>query len=269
MKKDYINILSEFLNTPLDSGDEIFAKFSSLPGAVVGVGEKPLQRFVYVPGNRKDRVLLCAHIDTVWDKAYKKPFSDERTVIFEDGIFKSNNPDCGIGADDHAGCAMLWALRENGHSILITDGEEFGKIGAKYLKNSHQKLYRELNRHRYMLALDWKGTDCCLFNQVDNTAKFKKYIECDLGFVDSKTDGGCDLQILCKHVCGANLGVGYHGWHKASETLVLSEWENTFDKLTVFLENPQPRFRSRILLKYIRLAKICVNKALRILKLKK
>ncbi len=269
MKGNYIHILSNFLNTPLDSGDEIFAKFSTLPGAVVGVGEKSLQRFVYIPGNRKDRVVLCAHIDTIWDRAYKKPFSGERTVIFEDGIFKSHSDVCGIGADDRAGCAMLWELRECGHSILIIDGEEFGKVGAKYLKNSHKKLYRELNRHRYMLALDWKGTDCCLFNQVDNTKNFKRYIEKDLGFLDSKTNGGSDLQILCRRVCGANLGVGYYSWHTPKETLVMTEWENTLNKVSAFLENPQPRFHSRVFPRYVRLAKICANKALRILKLKK
>ena len=269
MKNDYINILTEFLSAPIDSGDEVFAKFASLEGAVVGVGEKSLQRFVYIPGNRKDRVVLCAHIDTVWDNEYDKAFSGERTVIFEDGIFKSNNTDCGIGADDRAGCAMLWMLRESGHSILITDGEEHGKIGARYLKKSHKKLYRELNRHRYMLALDMKGTDSCSFNQVYNTKKFKRYIENSLGFIDGKSTGGNDLQILCRYIGGANLGIGYHNFHTNRETLVLSDWENTLNKVSIFLEKPQRKFRSRYLPRYMRFAKICVNKILRILKLKK
>ena len=137
--------LLSFLNTPLDSGDIIFEKFSALPNAVIGVGDAPLKRYVYIPGTREDRVVLVAHIDTIWDQSYKKPFTEDRGVVFDDGIFRSNNPNCGIGADCRAGCAMLWELRDCGHSILITDGEEYGKFGANHLKQSNPKLYSELN----------------------------------------------------------------------------------------------------------------------------
>lgn len=272
MNDTYISTLSEFLNAPLDSGDAIFERFAALSGAVVGKSDEPLQRYVYLPGTRKDRVVLVAHIDTVWDKAYHKlnvPLSEDRTILYEDGVFKSGTEGCGIGADDRAGCAMLWQMRECGHSILIVDGEEKGKCGAKYLKKSNPKLFRELNRHAYMIELDWKGTECCLFNQVDNTDKFKKYIENDFGFADSKASGGCDLQILCRHVCGVNIGVGYHGWHTDKETLVVAEWENTLEKLSAFLSKPQKRFKNRFFSPYVRLARICANKLLRILKIKK
>lgn len=185
--------------------------------------------------------------------------------MFEDGIFKSDNPGCGIGADDRAGCAMLWALQSCGHSILIADGEEHGKHGANYLRKSNHKLFRELNHHCYMIEFDWKGTDCCLYNQVDNTEKFKNYIETQLGFIDSKAKGGTDLGVLCQRVCGVNLGVGYGAWHTSKEYLVLADWENTRNKVHAFLEKPQPRFRSRPLLKYLRFAKRCVKKILRII----
>ena len=71
---------------------------------------------------------------------------------------------------------MLWELRNSGYSLLITDGEEFGKHGAKYLRKHNRKLFRKINKHSFLIELDWKGTDCCLFNQVDNTEKFKSYI---------------------------------------------------------------------------------------------
>lgn len=265
----YKETVSDFLNTPLNSADAIIERFAALPGAVVGKGKEPLQRYVYIPGKRKDRVLLVAHADTVWDKAYKPDFSEQQTVVFEDGIFKGTNTNCGIGADDRAGCAMLWVLRDCGHSILITDGEEHGKHGARYLKKSNLQLFGELNRHRYMLELDWKGTGCALFNQVANTTRFKAFIENELGFTDSKASGGTDLAILCRNICGANLGVGYHGWHKSSETLVLSEWENTLSTLSAFLERPQPRFSTIFLSPYTAFIKRCVGKVLRMLKLKK
>lgn len=266
---NHIDTLLNFLNTPLDSGDEIFDRFAALPGAVAGKGAEPLQRYVYIPGARKDRVVLVAHIDTVWDRSYNNPFSEPRGVIFEDGIFKSNCPQCGIGADDRAGCAMLWQLKSCGHSILIVDGEERGKHGANNLRKSNHKLFRELNRHRYMIEFDWKGTNCCLYNQVDNTKRFKKYITEKLGFIDSKAKGGTDLGVLCLQACGVNLGVGYSGWHTNNEQLVLSDWENTLDKVRAFLEKPQPKFRARALPRYIRFVKRCVKKVLKAIRIMK
>ncbi len=268
MTNNYIDIITEFLNTPLDCLDQIFERFAALPGAVVGTGEKHLQRYVYIPGIRDDRVLLVAHIDTVWDKAYTSSCIGENGAIFEDGVFRSSNQNCGIGADDRAGCAMLWALRNCGHSILIVAGEEHGKVGARYLKKTNKSLFRELNRHCFMIELDWAGTDGCLFNQVDNTKKFKKHIEEKVGFLDSRASGGTDLQVLCKNVCGVNIGVGYHGQHRNNETLVLSEWENTIRKLSDYLERPQRRFRISIRVAGIRFSRRIVGKILRILKIK-
>ena len=269
MTSRYADILTEFLNMPLDCADAIFERFAGLPEAIVGIGEQPLQRYVYISGKRDDKILLVAHIDTVWDRAYKSADIGERGVIFEDGIFRSSNPDCGIGADDRAGCAMLWELRDSGHSILIVDGEEHGKVGARYLKQSNKALFRELNRHSFMIELDWAGTDGCLFNQVDNTKKFKKHIEENVGFRDSKASGGTDLQVLCRNVCGVNIGVGYHGQHTKAETLVLAEWENTLCKLRDYLKKPQRRFCISITTVGMRLSKRIIVKILRILKIKK
>ena len=53
-------------------------------------------------------------------------------VVFEDGVYSSGDDLCGIGADDRAGCAMLWLLRDSGHSLLILDGEEHGQVGAAF-----------------------------------------------------------------------------------------------------------------------------------------
>ncbi len=233
-------ILEEFLSVPLNSGDALFERFAQLPGAVCSQGSKPLERYVYVPGSRKDRIVLVAHTDTVWDNAYNRPM--ETSVIFEDGVFKGTNPDCGIGADDRAGCAMLWALRDSGHSLLLVDGEEHGKIGARYLRKSDPKLFRTLNRHRFMLEMDWQGTGTCLYNQVDYTKRFQSYITDKLGFSVAPKGGGCDLQFLCHRICGTNVGVGYHGIHRSGETLVLSEWENTLSHLRAFLAESHPEF---------------------------
>lgn len=233
-------LLEEFLSYPLNNVEEIFARFERLPGAISGKGKTALERYVCIPGSRKNKIVLVAHADTVWDDAYGKPASN--TVHFEDGIFKGTGPDCGIGADDRAGCAMLWALRDCGHTILLVNGEEKGKHGAHFLRQSNPHLFRFLNRHQFMLELDWKGTGTALFNQVDNTKGFQQYIAQTLGFQDAQRPGGCDLEVLCHRICGANIGVGYHNWHRPEEYLNVSEWENTLSCLSRFLRLDHPRF---------------------------
>lgn len=236
---DSKTILDQFLNIPITSSQGVFDIFAQLPGAISHKGRKELQQFVYVPGTRKDRVVLVAHADTVWNTFYGKP--QEAKLQYADGIYSSGNEKCGIGADDRAGCAMVWALRDSGHSLLIVDGEEKGKIGANYLRKSHKKLFRELNRHQFMLELDWAGVGGCLFNQVDNTQVFKDYIQ--TAFTDSQKKGGCDLQILCRDICGANLSVGWWNCHTPREQLSLPQWEENLRKLTAFLEKTQPQFK--------------------------
>lgn len=233
-------ILDQFLNIPISSSRGVFEIFAQLPGAIHEKGEKPLEQFVYVPGTREDRVVLVAHGDTVWDAAYGHP--RDAVLQYQDGIYMSGSEKCGIGADDRAGCAMVWALRNSGHSLLILDGEEKGKIGANYLRRSYPKLFRQLNRHAFMLEMDWMGADGCLFNQVRNTQSFKDYIQTAAGFTDSRKKGGCDLQILCRDICGANLSTGWSHCHTAQEQLVVADWERAYEKLSAFLEKPQARY---------------------------
>lgn len=240
---DSFDLLNCFLNVPLTETDELFLVFSSLPNAVQGIGEKPKERYVYVPGVRSDRLLLVAHADTVWDTSYQKTENADAGIVFEKGVFHGSNPKVGIGADDRAGCAMLWALRESGHSLLLLDGEEKGKIGARYLKESNPGLFCEINRHRFMIELDTRGNELCLFNQVDYTEKFKNYILENLNLKEeSANKGGCDLQVLCHNVCGVNIAVGYYNQHSASEFLRLEEWERAYAQLGEFLKKSHQRF---------------------------
>lgn len=269
-RENSIDILTYFLNLPVADSHEIYQKFSALPWAVVGVGNQPLERFVYIPGTKKDALLLVAHTDTVWDAAYGKAV--QTTAAYKDGMFYSTNPACGIGADDRAGCAMLWALRNSGHSLLLVDGEEKGKRGAHYLRKHNPKLFRKLNAHQFMIELDWRGTGGCLYNQVENTQAFKDYISSHLGFQDSHQKGGCDLQVLCQKICGVNIGVGYHNNHHTTEILNVAEWENTYQVLSAFLQQEHPKFPipvSKQLKAQLRRCKSKCGSILRKLKLKK
>ncbi|MBO5287385.1 MAG: hypothetical protein J6B34_04595 [Clostridia bacterium] len=246
---DNKELMIEFLEMPLNSGDMIFEKFSALPGAIVGKGELPLQRYAYIPGSRSDRVLLVAHADTVWDKDYEKFYSykpKEHIVLYENGVFFSGDRECGIGADDRAGCAMLWKLRESGHSILVLDGEEDGNRGAWYIKKSCPDLYKELNNHCFMIALDHIRTAHASFEKVNCTKAFKLFIEKETGCKDEKLSGGSDLQVLCDKVCGVNFGVGYQNYHQPGEVLLLSDWEKSYNMLKELLEKPQRKYKTKL-----------------------
>ena len=260
-------VLDQFLNLPIDSSQGVFEVFAQLAGAIWKKGDKPLEQFIYIPGTREDRVVLSAHADTVWDAFYGNP--QDAVLCYEDGVYSSGSDVCGIGTDDRAGCALVWALRNSGHSLLILDGEEKGKIGAKYLKEKHPRIFREINRHRFILELDWAGSCACLFNQVDNTKAFKDYIQKEAGFFDSRKKGGSDLQILCRDVCGANLSVGWQACHSPKERLVLVDWEKNFEVLSDFLVRPQPKFAIPVHLRIYRGIRAMIGKVLRKLGLRK
>ncbi len=238
-------LLESFLNLPLTDTEEIFARFAALPRAVKGQGKKPMERYVYIPGTRADRVLLIARADTVWDSRYGAELAegDGHEVKFAMGIYFTATPKHGIGADDRAGCAMLWGLRESGHSLLLLDGGEHGGIGAKYLRSRDSALFRQINRtHRMMIALDAHGSNSCLFDGVDCSSEFKEYIETNLELRRGKTLEEGDLKILCERICGFHYGMGYVNQHSATEMLFVKGWNAAYQKLYEFLRQEHPVF---------------------------
>ena len=135
------DVLLEFLNMPLGNTDEIFKKFATLPGSVHrGITH---EQFLFVKGNRDDKVLLVAHADTHWDTRNRGNGHIPQEVVQEQGIIR--NARGGLGDDDRAGCAILWILKDMGHSILITDGEERGGWGSGWLMNENQDIAVEIN----------------------------------------------------------------------------------------------------------------------------
>ncbi len=237
--------LLRFLSVPLSDSGDIFDAFAALPNAVYCKGDSKLKRFVYVPGTRSDRVVLIAHADTVWDDAYlDKPCKTLFTVDEEHQLIRSAQEGAGIGADDRAGCAMLWKLRFSGHSLLLLDGEEHGHFGALLLQKHYPALLRQLNRHRYMLQLDLWGANYCMYHKIPNSKAFCAYIESSLSLEALDRKNGTDISYLCTSACGANISVGYLKFHTPAEVLSITAWQNMFQSLQAFLEKPQPKFRT-------------------------
>jgi hypothetical protein len=198
---DDIKVLLQFLNMPLGNTGAIFAKFGELDGAEHrGVGKR---QFVYRPGERDDRVLLVAHADTVWNG--------------------------GLGADDRAGCAIAWLLKDLGHSLLIVDGEETGRQGSHWLMEANDDIGDEINdKHNFVIEFDRRnGTDYKCYDV--GTREFRKYIEAMTSYAESDRHSYTDIGTLCRKVPGANLSVGYRNEHTEKEYLVVKEWQHTLD----------------------------------------
>jgi hypothetical protein len=232
-----IDVLLSFLEEPLNDASGIFQRFAALPGAELRVGAEPGERFLFVSGHRHDAATLVAHADTV--------FFDVAGHIMdiEGDIIRSGSPDYGIGADDRAGCAILWLLRNSGHHLLITDMEECGRIGANYLIDTHPDIARVINGSSFIIQFDRRnGTDYKYYH-LPVTDEFDDFIRSNLpGYHDAGTSSFTDITVLCTNVCGVNVSVGYRNEHHPEETLNIPEWRNTCERVGAMMERPLRRF---------------------------
>ena len=232
--------LKMFLKCGLSSPDEIFEKFLTLENAKSYETNGTID-CVYVPGTRSDRVLLVAHADTVFT-IYPDNEKQHEFFIDEGDIYRSLEDDAGIGADDRAGCAILWLLKDLGHSLLITNNEEIGSVGAQNIRDYHKELFEELNNHQYMIEFDRR--DSCDYKVYDIpvTEDFKRFIEINTGYKEADRHFSTDIKILCDKICGVNLSIGYYYEHTEWENLKFHEWEKTLHMARKMLEPEQQKF---------------------------
>lgn len=234
------HVLHFFLTLPISSTERVFARFRTLPGAVETHGEGK-QGYLYVPGTRADRCVLVAHADTYYDRAYQDAECAAR-LERGNGVYYSGSDACSIGADDRAGCAMLWLLRNSGHSLLLLDGEEHGQIGSHYLRDTNPSLFDELNSHSFMVQLDRRGKNDYKVYDIPVSDEFLAFVERETGYERAEGSGKTDIMVLCRDVCGVNLSVGYYDEHRGEERLVISEWERTLGVVRSLLEKDLKRY---------------------------
>ncbi|TXT66026.1 MAG: hypothetical protein BAJALOKI3v1_50024 [Promethearchaeota archaeon] len=208
-------LIDWFYYTPKD----VLEKFASLDNSI-SHGEYK-ERFVFIPGSRQDRVLLVAHADTVFNRMKPK-------IKFENGVFSSELKNCGIGADDRAGCAIVWALKDLGHSIFIADGEESGCVASNYA-SSIPEINDMLQDHQFMIEFDRRGSNDLVFYDV-GTKEFKSWCQHQFDGYKTNTGSFTDISVLAKKICGVNISIGYYSQHTSRETLVYSQWLNTLEK---------------------------------------
>lgn len=221
---------------------QVLDKFQGIPGSFSdGLGQ---ERFVYVDGKRNDKVLLVAHADTVWDWLEKG--DDSRIgLLYEKGVLSSakqhstyeikyhikknkyktvTRTGAGIGADDRAGCGIVWKLRNLGHSLLITSGEEKGCIATRRIMRSPY-WQNKIAEHQFAVEFDRRSDNDIVFYDVA-TNEFAQYVAKETGY-KAAPGSVTDISHLCERICGVNMSVGYYDEHSCEERLVLKEFERT------------------------------------------
>ena len=170
-------------------------------------------------------IALVAHLDTVFDKPPVDIFYDTRKNVMW-------SPQ-GLGADDRAGVFAIVKILQSGlrpHVILTTD-EEVGGLGAMELA----KLDCPFEDLRYMIQLDRRGTNDCVFYDCDNPA-FVEYVE-EFGFIEA-WGSFSDISELCPAwgIAGVNLSIGYRDEHSYQELLYVSSFFATVEKVKRMLK---------------------------------
>jgi hypothetical protein len=95
--------------------------------------------------------------------------------VYSDGGDKISSPQ-GIGGDDRCGVYMIMQIvKDYNCSVLFTEDEEIGCIGANKFVKALRKKEIEIAKVNYMIELDRKGANDAVFYECDNP-EFERFI---------------------------------------------------------------------------------------------
>lgn len=257
-------VLMNFLKMSNHSSDEVFNKFKkSLDSYIYKESSvSKHERFLYYRGKRENKVLLVAHADTFFTKEHLFEKEEKELITFTNrylGLSHPNNDSTnsnsmnqfiqnkngnqGIGADDRAGCAILYLLKDSGHSLLIVDGEELGGLGSKWLMDIHSDIANEINQHQFMIEFDLPGEMSYKTYNVGSD-ELCELIENHYLYDKLPNFSYTDICTLARDICGVNLAVGYGRQHSSSEYISIKEWYRTYKLTKLLLEETElPKFK--------------------------
>ena len=222
---------------------QVIKKFLSIPGAKrleYPVKSTPI---IFVPGTRKDRVLLVAHYDTI-------PGDGVKTMLEGTTIYSAYN-NLGIGADDRAGCFALWLLRNLGHSLLLVPDEEQGCLGSEHLV---RKYPQTLENHQFMIEFDRQDDYDLVYYDLESKEFHEYMAEAYHGYAKARgifTDI-CEL-VPAAGVCGLNVSVGYMYQHTNSELIEVFSFMRTMELTKQLLNRKKlPKFEAPAISQYSR-----------------
>ena len=175
-------------------------------------------------------VALVAHLDTVFSAPPQNIFYDKTKNVMW-------SPE-GLGADDRAGVYAIVQLLKRGlrPTVIFTTDEEKGAIGATALTLDHPELPEPLKKLKYIIQLDRRGSNDCVFYDCEN-AEFEKYVE-QFGFVTSFGTFS-DISVICPswEIAGVNLSIGYINEHSYAELLYVGNMLSTINKVEKMLKD--------------------------------
>ena len=178
--------------------------------------------FIYAKGTFP--VLLVAHMDTV----HKEKI---RQIVYEDGGNKISSPQ-GIGGDDRNGIYMILnIIKDYNCSVLFTEDEEIGGVGAKKFVKALHKNEIDLAKTNYMIELDRKGDKDAVFYECDNP-EFENFIlqDDDWQYAHGSYTDIVELEPAIG-VAGVNFSCGYYNAHTTDEYVIMSEMQNNIQKV--------------------------------------
>lgn len=130
---------------------------------------------------------------------------------------------------------------DSGHSTLITDGEERGRMGSTWLMKYNEDIANLINQHQFMIQFDRRnGSDFKCYDV--GTDEFRSFIKEQTGFSEPDRRSYTDICTLCRDICGVNLSIGYYDEHTNEERINIEEWLNTLRITQKLLDNELPRF---------------------------
>lgn len=191
------------------------------------------KEFIYAVGDIP--VVLVAHLDTVFTEPVK-------TIYFDSSKNVLWSPE-GLGADDRAGVFAIIKIIRAGYKphIIFTTDEEVGAKGAVALIEKVKEPFAEM---KYIIQLDRRGTCDCVFYDCDNK-DFVRYVE-QFGFIENFGTFS-DISEICPAwgIAGVNLSVGYIDEHSVAETLHVSPFLTTIERVINMLKdvNNAPAFK--------------------------
>jgi len=198
-------------------------------------GYKPKKEAEYLYAKGKLPVMVVAHVDTV----HTRQCTTESICVSADGdIWMSPY---GIGGDDRCGIYIILQLLERGlrPSVLFTDGEEKGGIGAK----AFCRTTRSLPGVNFLVEFDRKGHEDAVFYDCGNDA-FQTHIK-KFGFKDAIGSYSDISDIMDEFdIAGVNLSSGYNNAHTVGEFIQMSVMLSVIDKAERILKDSvnQKRF---------------------------
>lgn len=219
---DYLDELLSILKfkRPADSdGEEAFltTMIDTIPGMKKDdFGNRILA--IPLPNGDKSTTSFSCHTDTVHiTSGIQKVIHDKETRMLS-----KNDGEC-LGADDGAGCFILFQLIKNQIPglYLFHREEEIGGNGSDYLAKNHSELFDNINR---MIAFDRKGTQDIITCQGHTCAsdQFAYHLADKLRMdhcpdpTGTFTDSANYTHLIAE--C-TNVSIGYSGAHTASEDL--------------------------------------------------